>query len=302
MDIIQLYRDFSVDHVTEGNKHSRPGWVNTPCPFCRGNSGYHLGYNLNEDHFYCWRCGWKPIVKTVAALISVSERETEQIIKLYGLAIRRRTKEAANKIEFQLPSRCGPLERSHRKYLEGRNFDPEKLEAEWGLLGTSVVSKLKKGDGTPIDYRRRIVIPFRWNGETVSFDSRDITGKAMEKYLACPKERELLEHKRIVYGNQEKWEKTGLCVEGPTDVWRMGPRSFATSGIKFTPAQLRVIANSFKRVFVLYDEDPQAVIQARKLVKELRMRGVECKRIPITGDPGGMPQDEADYLVKQLTK
>ena len=42
MDIVQLYQDHNVDFMTEGHPHCRPGWVNTVCPFCTGNPGYHL--------------------------------------------------------------------------------------------------------------------------------------------------------------------------------------------------------------------------------------------------------------------
>jgi len=103
-----------------------------------------------------------------------------------------------------------------------------------------------------------------------------------------------------LYGKQEYWTDTGICVEGPTDVWRFGFQAFATSGIKYTPAQVRVIAKTFKRIFVVYDDDPQAVIQAKKLVAELQFRGLKAIRVTIEGDPGSMKQDEADYFVKQL--
>lgn len=46
MDIVRLYHDYGVDHRTEGHKHCRPGWVNTECPFCEGNKGFHLGWNI----------------------------------------------------------------------------------------------------------------------------------------------------------------------------------------------------------------------------------------------------------------
>jgi len=56
----------------------------------------------------------------------------------------------------------------------------------------------------------------------------------------------------------------------------------------------------FKRIFVVYDDDPQAIVQAKKLIAELMFRGVEAIRVSIVGDPGSMKQDEADYFVKQL--
>jgi hypothetical protein len=297
MDILELYQDFSVDFKTEGHKHCRPGWVNTECPFCEGNFGYHLGYNIQANFYACWRCGWHPISLTIAKLLKISEKEAYTIIKQYGILIPKLQpiKVSTRVKEHRLPSESGPLEIAHVRYLQGRGFDPDRLIADWHLLATSPISML---DG--ISYKHRILIPFFWDQQQVSFDSRDITGKHPAKYLACPKDRELIPHKDILYGRQDKWTDTGICVEGPTDVWRFGFNSFATSGIKYTPAQVRIIAKTFKRVPVVYDDDPQAIVQAKLLVAELKFRGVDSFRVPIEGDPGSMRQDEADYFVTQL--
>jgi len=297
MDVIQLYQDYSVNFLTEGHKHCRPGWVNTPCPFCTGNPGYHLGFELSSSYYVCWRCGWHPIDESLAKLLNVSRQEAVKIAKAYGNTIVyvRPPVSITKKVDHKLPSNVGPMGIMHRIYLDKRKFDPEKLEREWNLLGTGPVSLL---DG--LDYKFRIVIPFIWDYKEVSFDSRDITGKHFAKYMACPKERELIPHKRILYGKQELWKSTGIIVEGPTDTWRLGVYSCATSGIKFTPKQVRVIAKAFKRVAVCFDDDPQAIEQANKLVSELKFRGVDAFRVDIEGDPGAMKQSEADYLVKQL--
>jgi hypothetical protein len=76
----------------------------------------------------------------------------------------------------------------------------------------------------------------------------------------------------------------------------------ATFGIKYTKEQLWVIDQTFDRVAVCFDDEPQAVLQANKLVKELVFRGHDAFRVPIVGDPGSMKQSEADYLVKQILK
>jgi len=300
MDIIQLYQDYSVDFRTEGHKHCRPGWVNTPCPHCTGNAGYHLGYNLQSNFYFCWRCGYHHITPTIAILIHTSEAEARVVIKRYGLFVAKRIKEPVVKIRakaHRMPSGTMPLQTNHKRYLERRGFDPEYLEREWNLVGTGPISKLDN-----LDYKHRIIIPFIWDGKQVSFDSRDITNKHMAKYMACPKDRELIPHKSILYGKQEAWKETGICVEGPTDVFRCGIHSFATSGIKYTIQQVRTISKNFKRVAVCFDDDPQAINQANKLVAELKFRGVDAFRVDIEGDPGSMKQEDADYLVKQLMK
>jgi hypothetical protein len=299
MDIIRLYQDYSINYLTEGHKHCREGWVNTPCPFCSGNEGYHLGFEIENNRYTCWRCGWHPMLPTIAKLLNIEERQARKIVKEYGAFIPTLKIEKAPQklIEHRLPSNTQPLGRVHKTYLERRKFDPDKIERIWNILATGPVSVL---DG--INYRHRIVIPFIWNGQQVSFDSRDITGKHMSKYMACPKNREIIPHKHILYGKQEYWKDEIILVEGPTDVWRMGVYSAAVSGIKYTPEQIRCIASSFKRVAVCFDGEQAASLQANKIVAELKFRGVDAFRVDIEGDPGSMDQTEADYLVKQLIK
>ncbi len=62
------------------------------------------------------------------------------------------------------------------------------------------------------------------------------------------------------------------------------------------------MVKNFRRIAVCFDDDPQAIVQANKLVSELRMRGIEAFRVPIVGDPGAMSQADADKLVKEIMK
>lgn len=297
MDILQLYKDYGVPHETEGHKHCRPGWVNTACPFCTGNPGLHLGATLDGRSFVCWRCGFKPVRKALAKLLGISEDQVRQVILKYGgvPAKAKEIKRRVRKKAHTLPSGCVPMAKRHRAYLEKRNFDPDRLERDWGLVGTGPISLL---DG--IDYKHRIIAPITWDGQQVSFQGRDITGKHKLKYLACPEERELVRHKDILYGRQQDWVSVGICVEGITDVWRLGGRSFATFGIKFTNRQRRLIAKTFDQVFIIFDDEPQAQAQAAILKADLEFLNVPATIVKVEGDPGGMDQGEADYLVKQL--
>lgn len=297
MDILRLYTDFNIPHVTEGHKHARDGWVNIECPFCTGNPGFHLGWNLYDEYFFCWRCGWKPTLSTLEKVLDVSKNYLPEILKGYGINRTQIKKVKGTKKEFKLPSGVTELWKPHLKYLIERGFSPHKLKNEWWLKGTGPVSKL---DG--IDYRYRVIIPFMWNGEMVSFDSRDTTNKQTNKYQACPKNREILEHKKILYGDQEYWESTGIVVEGPADVWRLGKQACAVSGIKYTPAQVRILAQTFKKICVIFDGELQAQKQAKNLVSELRFRGIDAQVKKIKGDPGGLKQHEADELVKSILK
>lgn len=319
MDIISFLNDYSIDYVTEGNKHAHAGWVNIHCPHCEGSKNYHLGFNIDGGYTSCYRCGFHLVSDTIAALLNVDWKKAIEIIKSYGGKAYVKYVEKAvhqNTKPHKFPSGTTPLQKQHKAYLESRGFDPDYLERLWHLVGTGAISLL--GD---LNYKHRIIIPYFWNGRQVSFDARDITGKAMNKYQACPLEREIIPHKDILFGKQEAWKDVGICVEGTTDVMRLGVYAFATSGINYTPKQITLIAKTFKRVPVLFDSAPkkekklslksirensnlskemQAEKQAKFLISELRFRGCDAFRVPIEGDPGGMEQNEADYLVKQL--
>ena len=295
MDILRLYEDYGVDFLTEGHKHCRDGWINTECPHCSGNPGMHLGWNLEGEYFYCWRCGYHSPVKTISELLDKSSKETYAIIQNYGIVRSYIQKKPKNKKDFLLPANVTKLKPRHIKYLKMRGFNPDKLIKLYGLKGTGPLSYMQD-----IDYRFRILIPIYWNGEMVSFDSRDITGLKEDKYKACPIDREIRERKKILYGNQEAWDSTGIVVEGATDVWRLGENACSTSGISYTQEQVKEIAKVFKKVAVVFDDDPQAVKQGKKLVKDLQFRNVDAYQVFIKGDPGDMSNSDAKKLVKSI--
>jgi len=43
MEIEKLYQDYGIKTESQGGKHSHEGWIQTECPWCTGNPGYHLG-------------------------------------------------------------------------------------------------------------------------------------------------------------------------------------------------------------------------------------------------------------------
>jgi hypothetical protein len=297
MDILKLYQDHGVHYAEEGHRHHRPGWVNVECPFCSGNPGMHLGYNLEGGNFVCFRCGSHSVLLTISKLLGMNSDETKKLLRTYkGHSLTTTAPVKISKKHHKLPSVTASMKTSHRKYLMNRGFDPEQLEKQWGLLGTGPSSML---DG--INYKNRILAPIIWDNQQVSFQTRSLKPQDPRKYMACPEERELIKHKHILYGKQASWTSTGIVLEGVTDVWRLGEKTCATLGIKFTSHQVRILSNVFTRIFVIYDPETQAQAQADILTSELMFRGVETQKITLNTDPGDMKQSEANYLIKQLT-
>ena len=296
MNVEKLLTDYHIPYATE-HKNVRSGWIGVHCPFCVGSLDYHLGYNLDEDYWNCWRCGGHKTKKVIARLLSVNFTRAEEIIKQYSGKTKAKTKSKikTNTLPFFLPKSDMTLTKAHKRYLNNRGFDCEKLQKEWHIMGTGPVAKLDN-----LNYANRILAPVFWEGRMVSYQARDITDKHMAKYMACPPEREIISHKDILYGHQSGFEKRGLCVEGITDVWRLGRAAFATFGIKYTWNQAKLISTLFDEVIILYDPERQAQLQAKKLAAQLMLTKtkVHIEKIPV--DPGSLSQNDADYLVKTL--
>ncbi len=300
MYIESLLQDNNIFYATEGYHQCQEGWVNMVCPFCTsepGHEGVHLGYNLHDNYFYCWRCGWHPIDVTLSKLLNIPKYDVNKLKKNYGghiihnkiKTVKIRTK------SFKFPSNIVQPTERHKKYLEKRGFDADKLINEWNLKATGPVSSLDNAD-----YSNRIIAPISWNDKIVTFQGRSINSKHPLKYKACPKDRELIHHKSIIYGNEKLWGNIGIGMEGIFDVYKMQGPSFCTFGIEFTNKQIRTIAQLFKKVVIVFDDEIQAQNQAKKLVSELRFRGVHAHHIKIKGDVGALSQNDADYLRKQI--
>lgn len=305
IDIIKFYEEHNIPFVTHGHKHARKGWVGTPCPFCSGNPGFHLGYCIDPESKYagiftCHRCGGKNTIKVISRMTSLSQAEARKIIGKYSQGAESRLRTILDKRKgpqkagrCRLPVGTEEMAERHRNYLIKRNFDPDKLERVWGLKGT----------GPTGPYKHRIIIPIYYQGRLVSYQGRDITGKSDLKYKACREEDEARDHKSFLYGLDKVPGDSIVVDEGVTDTWRLGPGSVAQFGVKFTAAQIRLLL-PFKRIFILFDskeDDPQAGEQAEMMAFQLYGGGREIELIDLlNGDPGDMTQGDADNLMKEL--
>jgi DNA primase len=301
MNVRQLLSAYNIPFVTEGNKHCTAGWINIHCPFCAGSQDFHLGIHEEGTAANCWRCGGHSMVQVLQKLLNIDKAKAYEILKKYGGRARTRiaTEAKVSIFPLKLPTPNGRLAPYYKKYLENRGFDAEYLEKEWGLLQTGPISFLDD-----ISFSHRILIPIYWNGEMVSFQGRDITGKSKWKYLACPKRREKIDLKTIVYGKETHWASSPALIitEGVTDVWRLGPSSVATFGIQFKIEQVLALSKIHDKFFIVFDNETEAQKQAKSLAVKLKTLGKKVHIEKVEDDPGSMKQEEADYLVKQLLR
>lgn len=306
--IADIYNRYRIPHrITD----ARGGWVETHCPFCQGSADFHLGYSIESRAHRCWRCGFHLTVDVLMVLCRIDRTTALDLYRTIGdgkpgasnarsLERDRAAQARVSITPYRRPSNTGPMTTSHRSYLAGRGFDPERIEAVWGVEGTGPVSYLDH-----LDYRHRLFIPILWEGREVSFQARDVTGKSELKYKACPPDREAVHHKGIVYAHPDGFRHpVGIVVEGVTDAWRLGIGTCAVFGTQYKTEQVLAVAARWGRVAVVFDDERAAQARARRLAAQLRAVGCDAivRRPPGGGDPGGMAEDDVRCLVGEIAR
>lgn len=295
---LDFFQYYNIEYITEGHKHVRQGWIGIKCPFCMGNPGYHLGFNIKHGFFTCWRCGAHRAYDVVFALLDGNKREIQAaMLRFKGRPVGRhkRSREKIDDRVLELPMGLQSLTSRARKYLQGRKFNPDMLELVWRIQSTDVVGDLK----------HRIFIPIYYNNLLCSWQCRDITGKSKIKYISQSEDKEILNNKSVLYGLDQAAGRVCVVVEGVTDTWRLGPGAVATFGVKYTQAQVNLLLENFEEFYILFDsakDDPQAGEQAGKLAWDLSCFGDKKVRICALddADPGDMPQKEADDFMRSI--
>lgn len=252
MNIQDLLREWRVPFVEAGGRHTREGWIGTDCPQCGpGSNKFHLGFNLAGRYFFCWRCGWLPSRKVLELW-----RVPPEGIALFGETrpIRYDKRVVAGRLKE--PEGRGALGTFHKTYLKRRGFDPEELERIWGLEGLGPWA---------LRLAWRIYIPIHHRGQRVSWTARAIGKNVQPRYISAAPAEEAVPHKSLIYG-LDYCRDSIIVVEGPTDVWRIGPGAGALLGSAYTPAQVKLISQIPRR-FILLDRDAGRV--AKRLAGEL---------------------------------
>jgi len=196
----------------------------------------------------------------------------------------------------------GPLPPLHTDYLLGRGFDAEALRFEWGLRATGHLGPRK----------HRLIIPVSQirGGPTVTYQARDVSGNARERYMSCPPEDEAVPLKHTLYGAPAaEGMETVVVVEGPTSVWRLGPGSVCTWGTAYTPEQVALLG-AWPRRIVLFDMEPEAQEAAVRLAwdctglpGETRLMYLTANDLPAGGkDPADLSDEQAAALMRELTR
>lgn len=292
LDVVRLAQDFRIPYLVSGHHHCHEGWVQVHCPFCAGgSSGWHLGFCIESGGCHCWRCGPLSPSKVLRALLPTED--------LRGLFTRYEsrgahhavTREVVHSTQLRYPPNTDVLAPAHRRYLLDRNFDPDELASTWGLRGTGFEGN---------EWAWRIIIPIlNREGVTVSYTGRAISDKKDPRYLTLENEKSLEDPRSLLYGEQYATEAI-LIVEGPSDVWRLGPGAVATLGSSWTEEQAARIRR-YKTRFIMFDNEIPAQRLAQRLAGAVASAPGTTEIITgLRTDPGDLTATEVTDLKREL--
>lgn len=290
-DAQKFCEDYQISWSNQG-KNIGQGFIGIDCPFCDDHS-FHGGFNTQNEYYSCWKCRGHWLPKVISLLAKTDIQKAKTIIQKYSSSeVHTKEKEYKYASEVIYPLGTGSLTDKAKKYLISRNFDPDHLVTEWGLLSTGNIG----------EYKFSILAPIHYKGKLVSYQCRDITGNSIP-YKGCCIEESVYHIKHLLYGfDKAVLRKQCIVVEGLTDSWRLGPGAIATFGIQFTPQQVSLLANNFDKIFLLYDTENQAQEQADKLYSQLTIgydKDVEILTLP-EDDPGNLSNEEAKNIMKEI--
>jgi hypothetical protein len=271
--IQEALSECGIEFLESGHQHSRPGWIQTrDCPFC-GSANFHLGYNITAGYWNCWRCSYHPTWEVFKAL-GVPAYVAKQLNKDFAPAPDR------TRGELKEPAHRGPLLKAHVQYLRSRHLDPGTAQELWGAQGIGIAPRLSW----------RIYIPILHNGKRVSWTTRTI-GNSPQRYISASFKEESMNHKELVYG-LDYVRDTALVVEGPLDVWNVGPGAVGLFGTAYSTAQVKLLAKVPNR-FVCFDNSREAQRLARQLAHELSCFPGRTQLLQIEAeDPGSASKQE----------
>ncbi len=280
LDFERICTDHKIPFIRQGHHHCHDGWLQTHCPFCSaGKDGWHLGFNLERGNFNCWRCGSLNAVAVLSVLLHVSNSEASQLIHTRQKAGGHAVPIAERKEEIEPPPGIMPLGILHKHYLKKRGFDPDELEATWGLKGTQHLGGI---------WSWRIIIPVHDGlGRIVAYQGRALDHNVKPKYRMSDDKDILCDPRGLLYG-EHLAKHAVVIVEGAADVWRIGPGAVATFGINWKPQQAHKL-RKYRRRYVMFDPEPKAQQRARDLARWLALYPGETEIVDdLRTDPGDM--------------
>lgn len=297
MNFVKLFTDYKIDFNTRINR----GWTNITCPFCDDKT-FNGGFNNAGDYYHCWKCGGHNFKQALARAVNIPFNEVDILIEQYAgrnSLLNKLNKKQAKAIQLTLPTNT--FTPAERKYLKQRNFSPKLLHEKYKIVGGGITGA----------WKYRIIIPLILDGKIVSWTGRSILSKQKINELKIPRyknlsiEQSVIDPKSILYNLDNCMSQTAVLTEGAFDVMRLGDGFFCSFGTELTQAQIIEIKNRFSKVFIMFDNEVEAQIKARKFGLQIASMGVDVEIVDAYGDfnkndGGELTESEVQIIRKEL--
>ena len=276
--------------------------VNVNCPYCDTKStSFNLGFNPAGNYYHCWKSKHNyPIKQVLSTLLNVSESSIDNILIDYqGVGETLSEKKTSNVKYLELPTNT--FTKAERKYLKSRDFDPKYLYKKYHIVGGGI-------DG---DWKFRIIIPVYYQGQLLSWTGRSILSKEKLKQLDIPRyknlsiEKSVKNIKELFFNIDNCKSDTVVLTEGAFDVLRFDGNAICSMGTELTESQINLLASRFRKIFILFDNEPEAQKKARKFGLQLSSIGIEIEIVNAyddfgKNDMGECSREEIEIIKKEL--
>lgn len=282
MTLPELLTELGIPFMPAGSHHHvRPGWTGADCPRCSPRSSrWRLGIRDDGRAGQCWQCGKVSVYEVLCELTTAPRGRVVELLRSLSGSVS--IEPVVTRGKLQLP-KAGPLLKPHRDYLRRRGFDPDEIADRYGVLGIGVAKRLAW----------RLLLPVTLHDQIVSWTTRSLRSDGLRYISASPGE-ETLPLKSLLY-NEDNAGHAVIVVEGPIDVWAIGDGAVCTFGTAYTREQASRISRFARRVIV-FDNEPGAQRQARKLCRELRCFPGETVNVVLSG------KDAAESSRKEINE
>lgn len=276
--------------------------VNVNCPYCDTKStSFNLGFNPAGNYYHCWKSKHNyPIRQVLSTLLNVSESSIDNILIDYqGVGETLSEKKISNIKYLELPTNT--FTKAERKYLKSRDFDPKYLYKKYHVVGGGI-------DG---DWKFRIIIPVYYQGQLLSWTGRSILSKDKLKQLDIPRyknlsiEKSVKNIKELFFNIDNCKSDTVVLTEGAFDVLRFDGNAICSMGTELTESQINLLASRFRKIFILFDNEPEAQKKARKFGLQLSSIGIDIEVVNAyedfgKNDMGECSREEIEIIKKEL--
>jgi len=280
MNFEKLFKDYNVPYSLKINRD----WVNVNCPYCDEKAtSFNLGFNPAGNYYHCWKSSHNyPIKVVLSTLLNLSLPALNSILPDYysGGEYLSERKKKSNVKYIELPT--DTFTKAERKYLKSRGFSPKYLHKKYGIVGGGISGV----------WKFRIIIPVYFNNQLMSWTGRSILSKSKLKELGIPRyknlsiEKSVKNIKELFFNIDNCKGKEIVLTEGAFDVLRFDGNAICSMGTELTESQISLLAERFEKIFILFDNEPEAQAKARKFGLQLSSIGVEVEVVEAYEDFG----------------